>query len=135
MNHLRRIAVIAVAAASIGATAGCGGSDKPGYCDDRDNLEQSVNGLKDINLSEDGVKSVQTQVQKIETDARAFTQSAKSEFQPQSTALKSSLSALGTAVGEAVSSPSAQSLATVADDISKVGTAFNDLADATSQKC
>ena len=134
MRPLRTLATATVAAVVVAAT-GCGGSDNPAYCDDRDALQQSIGALSDVNVREQGLQGVQAQLRKVEDDAQALARSAQSEFAPEADALRSSVSALTTTVKQAVSDPSPQSVAAVADDMSQVGTAFADLSDSVKSKC
>ena len=127
---------VALLAAAVLALAGCGGSSKPGYCSDRSTLEQSVKDLGSVDLfSSGGVKQLQSQLQKIQTDARALQSSAKSDFPTESSAITSSASALQSAVQGLGSSPSRQQLVTVAADVKGLATAFQSFKSATNSKC
>jgi hypothetical protein len=117
------------------ALAACGSSSKPAYCADRENLQQSINALTHVDLKEGGVAALQTQLREVEGDAKALAASAQAEFGPQATALKSSVSTLAGTVEKAVSSPSAESFAAVANNLSQAKTAFDDLSGAVSSKC
>ena len=130
-----RALAAAIVAAAVAAATGCGSSDEPAYCNDRDALKQSIDGLSKVNVREQGVQGVQNQLNQVADDAQALAQSAKSQFAPQADALKSSASALTTTVQGAVSNPSSQSLAAVADDVSQLGTAFTDLSESVKSKC
>jgi capsule polysaccharide export protein KpsE/RkpR len=125
---------VAVAAASIAALAGCGGS-KPAYCTDKTNLQNSINQLKNVDVSSQGLSTLQNQLKNVENSAKALAASAKNEFGPQVDALKTSLSSLGSAVQTAASAPSAQSLSTVAAGVSDVQATFKTLANAVDKNC
>jgi hypothetical protein len=131
-------AATATAAIAVTAAIGCGGSGDsgdPAYCADRDALQESIAGLSKVNVREQGVQGVQKQVKQVADDAQALARSAQSQFAPQANALKSSASTLTTTVQQAVSRPSSQSLKAVADDVSKLGTAFADLSESVKSKC
>ena len=127
--------MLALAAATLVAAA-CGGDDKPAYCSNVSDLQQSVDDLKSVHLSESGALStLQTDVQKVQSDADAVVSSAKQDFPDQTSALKSSVSSLSTTIEELPSSPTAQQLAALAPEISSVVTAAKDLDSATSSAC
>jgi hypothetical protein len=133
----RVLAVAAISAAGFGALAGCGGSSssKPGYCADRSNLKDSVNGLTDVNLTSGGLSALQSQFQKVQSDAKALASSAKSDFPDETGAISSSVAELNTNVAQLSSSPSAQQVAAIAGDVSSVTSAFKSFSDATSSDC
>ena len=113
--------------------AGCG-SSKPAYCSARSNLESSVKGLTNLNLS-GGVSGLQSQLQKIDSDASTLVNSAKSDFPNETSAITSSVDALSSAVKSASTSPSVSQIATVATDAKNVVTSVKSFTDATSSKC
>ncbi len=116
------------------AVAGCGGSSKPGYCTDRSNLQSSVKGLTDLNLSS-GVSGLETQLNKIKTNATNLVKSAKSDFPDDTAAIKSSLDTLTNTVKSLPSNPSASNIATVAVQTSAFVTSVKTFIDATGSKC
>ena len=104
-----RVAAACLAAAGLVGLAGCGGSSKPAYCSDRSNLESSIKGLTSLNRSS-GISGLKTQVQTIQSDATKLVSSAKSDFPSQTSAIKSSVAALESAVKALPSQPSATQL-------------------------
>ena len=76
LASLVRVAAVCLAAAGLGALAGCG-SSKPGYCSDRSNLENSIKGLTNLNLSS-GISGLQAQLKTIQSNATKLVSSAKS---------------------------------------------------------
>lgn len=125
------LALIGVAGLIV--VAGCG-SSKPGYCSDRTNLDNSIKGLTSLSVSS-GISGLKSQLKKIESNATAVVNSAKSDFPSQTSAIKSSVDALKTSVQGLSSSPSAAAIATVAGDASKVVSSVKSFSDATSSKC
>jgi outer membrane murein-binding lipoprotein Lpp len=125
--------VLAIAAL---VAAGCGGDDKPAYCSDVSDLQQSVDDLKNVRLTESGALStLQTDLQTVQSNADAVVSSAKQDFSSQTSALKSSVSKLSTTIEQLPSSLTAQQLAPVAQGISSVVTSVKDLDSATSSAC
>ncbi len=128
-----RLAIALVAIVGLLALAGCG-SSKPAYCSSRSNLENSVKGLTNLNVSS-GLSGLQAQLQKIESDAKALVSSAKSDFPSQTSAITSSIDSLSSAVKSIPSSPSAAQIATIASNAATVVNSVKSFTDATSSKC
>ena len=132
----RLVAVAVICSTAFAVAAGCGGSSsKPSYCSDRSNLKDSVNGLTSVDLKSGGVGALQSQLQKVESDAQSLASSAKSDFPDETSAISSSVSTLSGTVKQLPSSPSAQQLAAVAVDLSGVASAFKNFSNATSSDC
>ena len=127
------VRVVCIAVVALLAIAGCG-SSKPAYCSARTNLENSIKGLTDLNASS-GISGLQSQLNKIQSDANTLVNSAKSDFPSQTSAVKSSVDALTSAVKSGSPSPSAGQVATIASAASSVVTSVKSLVDATSSKC
>jgi hypothetical protein len=130
-----RAAVPAIAVAAVVAAAGCGGSDKPAYCSDRSDLEQSVKDLGNVDLKAGGTSALEAQLKKVDADAAKLESSAKSSFPAETAALQSTVSALDKSVTSLPSSPTVQQLAPIAIDVKNVGTALKGFTDATKSKC
>ena len=126
---------VVLAAAALVAAA-CGGDDEPAYCSNVSDLQQSVDDLKNVQLTESGsLSTLQTDIQKVQSDADAVVSSAKEDFPNETSALKSSVSSLSTTIEELPSSPTAQQLAALAPEINGVVTAAKDLDSATNSEC
>jgi hypothetical protein len=122
-----------VVPAVVAGLNGCS-SSKPAYCSSRDNLQNSVNGLKNLNASS-GVSGLKSQVDKIQTDATSVVNSAKSDFPTQTSAITSSVNALKSSVSGLSSSPSASQIATVTKDAGNVVTSVSNFMSASNSKC
>jgi hypothetical protein len=125
--------VAPVAAVAIIAIAGCG-SSKPAYCTDRANLESSVTGLSHPDLS-NGLSSLEAQLKKIESNATALVNSAKSDFPSETSAITSSVDALKSAVTQLATDRTAASALAVTTDAASVVKSVKSFTDATSSKC
>ena len=115
------------------ALAACG-SSKPGYCSARTNLENSIKGLTSLSASS-GISGLQAQFKKIQTDANTLLSQAKSDFPSQTSAIKSSVDALSSAVKSLPANPSASQIATLASSASSVVSSVKSFVDASSSKC
>jgi hypothetical protein len=127
--------VALVAAAGAVAMAGCSSSSSPpAYCTDRANLENSIRGLTNLNVSS-GITGLQAQAKKVESNATALVNSAKSDFPSQTSAITSSVDALKGAVKELPSGLTATSIAAVTTDAANVVSSVRSFMDATKSKC
>src|SRR4030081_2754128 len=106
-RHRRHaIGTAAIAAVASFALAACG-SSKPAYCTDRTNLQNSIKGITSLSLSS-GVSGLQSQLGKIQSDATTLVKSAQGDFPTETSAIKSSVAGLSSAVKSVPPSPSAQ---------------------------
>ena len=115
------------------ALAGCG-SSKPAYCSARTNLESSIKGLSNVNVS-NGITGVKTQLQKIQTDASTLVSKAKGDFPNETSAITSSVDELVSAVDAVAGSPSTSQVAAVVSSASSVVSSVTSFVDATKSKC
>jgi hypothetical protein len=117
-----------------GLAAGCS-SSKPAYCADADQLKTSVQDLGNVNIDVHDLSSVDTAVSKVQADAEKFAADAKSAYPSQTTALKTSLSSLETAVKSAMGQPSVTTVAAVVSSVTQVKTAADNLQTAAKGTC
>jgi hypothetical protein len=116
------------------AFAGCGGSSKPAYCSDRTDLQNSVKDLPSV-TSSSGLGGLKSQITTIKSDATSLVNSAKSDFPTETTAVKSSVDTLESAVKALPSSPSSTQVAAVAADAAGVVSSVKSFSDASKSKC
>ena len=128
-----RRSIAAGAAIGLVVLTGCG-SSKPAYCTARSNLSKSIKGLTSLSVSS-GVSGLQSQVQKIQTAATSVVNSAKGDFPNETSAIKSSVDALSTAVKSLPSNPSAGQIASIVPSAAKVVSSVTSFTSATSSKC
>jgi len=114
--------------------AGCGGSSKPAYCSDRTTLQNDANNVKS-SVSGGDLSSLLSQVTTIKSDATALVNAAKTDFPSQTSAIKTSVDTLATAVNALPSSPSASQIASLAVDVASVVSTIKGFSDATSSTC
>ncbi len=107
-----RTALATVAAGTLIALAGCGSSSKPAYCSDRTDLENSVKSLPSV-TSSSGVSGLKSQINTIVSDANSVVSSAKGDFPSQTSAVKTLVDALQTALKALPASPSASQIAAI----------------------
>jgi len=120
-----------------GLAAGCSSStsSKPAYCTAAGQLKTSVHHLGDVNVSQNGLSSLQTAVSKVQASAKTFAADAKSAYPSQTTALKNSLSSLDTAIKSAKGQPPLTAAAAVVPSVTQVKNSASTLESAVSGKC
>jgi hypothetical protein len=131
---LRLLNGASVAILIAAALAGCGSSSKPAYCSDRTDLQNSVKDLPSV-TSSSGVSGLTSQIATIKSDATSVVNSAKSDFPTETSAVKSSVDTLVTAVQALPSSPSSTQVAAVAADAASVVSSVKSFSDASKSKC
>ncbi len=116
-----------------GLAAGC--SSTPAYCADATNLKTSVSNLSKVDVSKNGLSSLQTALNSVQTNASKFTTDAKSAFPSQTAALQNSLTSLETAIKSAKGQPAATAATTIVPAVAKVTTSASSLQSAVSSNC
>jgi len=102
-------------------------ADKQQVCQARDQLTTSMAALTTPSLLTGGTAAIKAAVDQVQTDLNAVAAAGKQDYQPQVTALQSSLQQLQTAVGNLGSGGAAQDLKTVATAVAATATAAGDL--------
>jgi hypothetical protein len=128
-----RVPVAIVAFVALIALEGCG-SSKPAYCSARTNLENSVKNLPS-SVSSSGISALPSELTTIKSDATTLVNDAKSDFPTQTSAVKSSVDTLVSAVKALPSSPSATQIAAIGLDASNVVSSVKSFTDASKSKC
>ena len=121
-----------------GLAAGCSsssGSSKPAYCTAASQLKTSVHNLGDVSVATNGLSSLQTALNKVQTSATTFAADAKSAYPSQTTALKNSLSSLQTAIKSAKGQPPLTAATAVVPAVTQVKTSASNLQSAVKGKC
>jgi chromosome segregation ATPase len=127
---LRRLTLIALAAATLLAAAGCGGEESA-VCGDLENVQSSIQGVGDIELEEGALEELQQTAADIEADLQSAQENADAELGDELDALRTAVQALDAeaeaAAAEGLSGESAQALTAA---ISDVRTSFQSTQDA-----
>jgi hypothetical protein len=117
-----------------GGLAACGG-DQPAVCDAVDSLQASVDNLKDVQLSENGVNALTSALTQVKQDLQQVGTDAKAEFGDDVSTIEAAVTSLQSSVAAAKSGPTAATLAAVGTAIEGVGTSLAALQDAVSGTC
>src|SRR4029453_13703695 len=127
---LRRLTLIALAAAALLAAASCGGEESA-VCGDLENVQSSIQGVGDIELEEGALEELQQTAGDIEADLQSAQENADAELGDELDALRTAVQALDTeaeaAAAEGLSGESVQALTAA---ISDVRTSFQSTQDA-----
>ena len=96
---------------------------KQALCQARDQLQTSVTALTNPTLLAGGTDAIKSAVGQVQTDLTAVVAAGKQDYEPQVTAMQSSLTALQTAVGNLGTGSVTQNMQAVGIAIASTGTA------------
>jgi len=112
-------------AGSAGSTSYPAGKEQ--VCQARDQLKTSTTALTNPSLLTGGSTAIKAAVDQVQTDLTAVAAAGKQDYQPQVTAMQSSLQQLQTAVGNLGNGSASENLKTIGTAIAATGTAAGDL--------
>jgi hypothetical protein len=126
----------ALAAAALGVCA-CGSSsdDGPSYCEARDDLQQAIGDLKEVDVTAQGTNQLKAQLDEVVSKAEAVAASTKTDFPDQSGDVQSSVGQLKQAIDAVDCTPSAQQVAQIAGYLGAAATSVESLGKATKDAC
>ncbi len=122
-EKLAAMVVFAVIAALLSGAC----SSKPQVCSDLEQLQSSVQAVKDVNVQSGSLSDLQTKVATVQTDFANVKQSADEAVGTEVSAMDASLQSLKQATDAAVASPDATSISAVVAGAASVQTTFNAL--------
>lgn len=129
------LAMTVALALAVTLLAACGGSSKPAYCSSISTLEASVKALPSSSTISGGVSGFKAAVAKVQSDATAVVNNAKTDFPTQTSAISTSVNALTATVKQLTSTPSASLVAQLPAQVSAVISAVDSFTSATKSKC
>jgi len=100
-----------------------------------DNLKASIQGLKDVSITQNGLSAISDQITKIKQQLQTFQKDAKGQYASEVSNLTNALNSLSSSFDAARASPSLSTLATLASSVGKVITAGQQLISAVSSTC
>ena len=134
-TRLRMMLAIPVALAAMALLASGCGSSKPDYCSNVSDLEGSIAEIKGIELESGAISTLQTDLEKVKTNADAVVSSAMQDFPSETSALRSSVSGLSATVNQLPSTPTPQQLLPLESGIASTVAAAQELSNATESAC
>lgn len=131
-----RLAPALAAALLVGtALVGCS-DDKPAICDSVDNLNSSIEDVKNVDVtSSSAVSDLESGLATVKTDLNTVKTDAKSQYATQVDAVDSAFTTLTTSVDAAKANPSSATLAAVAAAVEPFTTAVKKLSDDVKSTC
>lgn len=128
MRPLVSILIVAVLAGSA-----CSSDDEPNtFCENRAELGSAIQDLRDVNVLDDGVDALESQLEVVQSDVDALRTSA-TELQPEIDALGSSVVTLKSSLADAASL--ADKAAALSAGFTSVQSAWQALLDASGSDC
>jgi hypothetical protein len=115
--------------------AGCGGSGKPSYCSAVSDLKSSIKALPSTDVVQNGTSALESAFSKVQDNATAVVNDAKSDFPSETSAVKTSVDALSSTVKQLAGSPSAALIAQLPGQAAGVASAVQNLTSAATSKC
>ena len=104
-------------------------------CTDLDNLKASIQGLKDVSITTNGLSAISDQITKIKQQLQTFQNDAKGQYAGEVSNLMNALNGLSSSFDAAKASPSLSTLATLASSAKTAITAGQQLISAVSSTC
>ena len=104
-------------------------------CTDVDNLKASIQGLRDVSITTNGLSAISDQITKIKQQLQTFQNDAKGQYAGEVTNLMNALNGLSSSFDAAKASPSLSTLATLASSAKTAITAGQQLINAVSSTC
>ncbi len=140
------VALLTVACGSSSSSTASGGSSSPApspsaassaLCADATALRTALGKLTSIQASagQGAVNEVKTDLANVKTAATKFANDAKGKWQPQTTALKSALTSLESAVQKLAANPSTTGVSSVVTAVGQVTTASQQLFAGVGKDC
>jgi hypothetical protein len=121
----------ASAAASTPAPAASGGA----ACEAADAVRTSLQGLLSLNVLKDGTDALKANFATFKADVEALIPAAQEQFAPETTAVKTSVADLQTALDGLKADPSVAEAAALAPALASVKTSTQALLDAVGTAC
>ena len=117
---LRRLTLIALAAAALLLAAGCGGEESA-VCDDLENVQSSIQDVRDVELEEGALEELRQTAADIDADLQAAQADAEAELGDEIDALRTAVQALvdeaEAAAATGLSGDSVQALSAAISDV------------------
>jgi hypothetical protein len=131
----RPLTWISVPLAAVLFAGGCASENKPQVCDSYAAVQTTVDHIRDVNVSENGLTALQPYLTQLGTELNRFSADAKAQFAPQTDPVKAALDQLGSALRTAQADPSATTFAAVRTAVASVRSTWQTLHTTMSQTC
>jgi hypothetical protein len=125
--------LIPIFAALLLTGAACGDEEASSACDARDELESSVEDLREIDVLDDGLDALRADIDAVGDDLTTFRAETGDELEPQIDAVRGSIDQLRTTL-DSGGTP-AETATSIATGVGELVTNWNDLAAAAQGLC
>jgi hypothetical protein len=130
----RPLALMLAAVLAGSGIAGCGG-EQPPVCSSVAQLQKSVDALKDVNVSADGVSEIRDRLSTVGADYQQVKDDAKAQYATELDRVDAAVAGLRTSVTTARQTPDAASLNAVGAAVNTLVSSVQVLADDVSSTC
>jgi hypothetical protein len=120
-------------AALLLAGAACGDDEASSACEARDELESSVEALRDIDVLDDGLDALRADLDAVGEDLATFRTEAGDELEPQTDAVRGPIDQIRSTL-DSGGTP-AEIAASIGTGLSDLATSWNELAEAAQGLC
>jgi hypothetical protein len=130
-----RFASLALAAAIAVSLAGCAESTQSKTCAQADKVRSSIDDLRDVNLSENGIAALRSAVTQVSTELDMLRTTLGADAQSKVAGVQSAIGQLRTTVSTAVADPTPANINEVGVARNAARSAVHDLATAVTSGC
>lgn len=125
--------IIPVFAALLLVGAACGDDEASPVCEAREQLESSVEQLRDIDVLDDGLEALRTDLDAVSDDLATFRTEAGDELEPQIDAVRGSIDQIRSTLDSG--GTLAEVAPSIATGVADLVTSWNQLAEAARGLC
>ncbi|MEV4701749.1 hypothetical protein [Actinoplanes sp. NPDC049316] len=130
---MRTFTAAVTVAAALGA-GGCG-TDQPPVCDSLAAVRTTMEQVRNVNVAENGLGALKTQLQQLRTDVRRLLDDTSAQFASQAQAVRTAAEQVSASVATARETPDAAHLGAVRTSLSTLQGSVRTLGDAMSGTC
>lgn len=126
---------VAVLVALMALVSSCSSSDKPALCSSLDDLNASIQKVKDLQAGENGLSTLQADLAAVRSDVQKVINDAKAQYAPQASQIRQDLTAVQSSIATAKSSGSVSDISAVWTNVKSLGSSVTALTDAAKSTC
>ncbi|WP_166872232.1 hypothetical protein [Salinibacterium sp. ZJ450] len=141
MNRATALFLAAGALLTATITAGCAQTEPqaqdepPAVCSAVSSLKASVADVTTVDLNQGALAELQDNLTQVKSDLGKVKDEAKGEYATEIDAVEQASASVGSSVGAAITSPSAQTISDVGTAVQTLGTSLSTLEDAVENTC
>ena len=120
---------------SAGGTSSPSATANPAVCADLSDLKASMADLKNVKVGQGGLSDLGARLGTMQSQVQQLSRDARSEFSPETAAVRSAADGLQKSLKQATRNPSLDSLTAVKNSVSSLGASFDALTTAVGDAC